>query len=281
MKCMSHQLIAILPPRLRSFIQPEQICTCRNIRFRIDMPVQMQTSSGLRALDTICTAEDMSWIINAASKYSPWSASTAASGYLAAPGGHRIGICGDVIQEQGTVKGIRSPTSICIRVAKEIPGISNRVELQNSLLIIGPPGSGKTTLLRDIIRRIGAENRGAVSVVDERGELFPSVCGKSCFDHGGNADIITGCSKEVGIETVLRSMSPDWIAVDEITAAKDCRALLQAGWCAVKLMATAHAANMNDLQQRPLYRPLVETGLFPAVIVMDAGNSWHMERVGP
>ena len=45
----------------------------------------------------------------------------------------------------------------------------------------GPSGVGKTTLLRDLIRQIGEKQ--CVSVVDERGELFPEGLEPVSYTH--------------------------------------------------------------------------------------------------
>lgn len=78
---------------------------------------------------------------------------------------------------------------------------------------------------------------------------------------------------------LLRTMSPDVVAMDEITAKEDCDALIQAGWCGVKLLATAHAGGKNDLFSRPVYAPLAETGLFDTLIILQTDKSWTMERI--
>ena len=57
---------------------------------------------------------------------------------------------------------------------------------------------------------------------------------------------------------MLRTMGPDFIAVDEITGEADCSGLVQAANCGVRLLATAHASGMQDLRQRMLYQPLLE-----------------------
>ena len=178
------------------------------------------------------------------------------------------------------MRGISLPTSLCIRVARDFENISKTAAgITGSILIIGPPGSGKTTLLRDLIRQKSGSGLGSVSVVDEREELFPLYKGQPCFDAGSCTDILSGCPKSVGIEAVLRSMNPRWIALDEITAQADCEALLHAGWCGVNLLATAHAGSIHDLQSRPVYQPLIHCKLFHTVLVLHRDKSWTTERI--
>jgi stage III sporulation protein AA len=78
---------------------------------------------------------------------------------------------------------------------------------------------------------------------------------------------------------MLRSMGPSCIAVDEITAEEDCKALIQAGWCGVSLLATAHAANKQDLLSRNVYRSIVDCGLFDTLLVMLPDKAWRLERM--
>ena len=198
--------------------------------------------------------EEVNYIVNAASRYSPWCAATAAQGYITAPGGHRIGICGDAVScgddRTGSFQNIRS---LSIRVARDYPGISGKIPAAGkSVLILGAPGWGKTTLLRDLARNVA--NERIVCVVDERGELFPPG---DIFQGGALADVMTGCGKAQGIDMVLRTMGPSSIAVDEITAQADCMDLIQAANCGVRLIATAHGFGLQDLRQRQLYQPLL------------------------
>lgn len=275
MKCAWNEFLSILPPHLRTEVDNLGRETLEELRLRLNRPVEMILSGRSHMLTTKSAIQDIQYVINTASRYSPWSAATASQGYITAPGGHRIGICGDCVVQAGVVNGIRTATSLCIRVARNFVGIGNGAPSQGSLLILGPPGVGKTTLLRDLIRL--RSNMGtAVTVVDERGELFPSG---DIFECGPRTDVLTGCSKFQGVQMALRTMGPKCIAVDEITASEDCQALLSAAWCGVELLATAHATDCKDLKCRTVYQPLVKSDLFTKVIVLSSDKSWHMERM--
>ena len=169
-------------------------------------------------------------------------------------------------------RGIRENSSLCIRVARDFPGIARRAaDAPGSILRLGAPGWGKTTLLRDLIRQIGEKQ--CVSVVDERGELFPEG-----LERGKKTDVLTGCPKSPGIDMVLRTMGPDCIAVDEITAEADARALLRAANCGVRLLATAHGTSAADMRRRSVYRPLAESGVFQTILILRQDKSFRAER---
>lgn len=276
MKCAWQELLSILPVWLTRDVDRLGKESLQELRLRLGGMPELVYKDGSKWLQQAAGREDLNFCINTASRYSPWAAQSMASGYLTAPGGHRIGICGEAVVKAGEMTGYRNVTSLCIRVARDFPGIGKDVAaLRGSILLLGPPGSGKTTLLRDVIRQISQTEH--VAVVDERGELFPV---HAEFEDGRRLDVLTGCDKETGIDRVLRTMGPSCIAVDEITAAKDCDALLQAGWCGVRLLATAHAASVSDLNRRPLYRPLIQQRLFDHIVVLHRDKTWCVERMG-
>ena len=175
--------------------------------------------------------------------------------------------------KDGEITGIREITSLCIRVARDFPGIGGMAAgLRGSMLILGAPGWGKTTLLRDIARQISGKS--TVAVVDERGEIFPSG-----FIRGPRMDVLTGAPKAGGVEMVLRTMGPEWIAVDEITAEEDCRALLQAQGCGVRLLATAHAGSLEEFGIRPVYKALLDNHVFDYLLILRSDKSYRTERI--
>ena len=270
----------LLPTWMRESIDKLGKNTLLELRLRVGSPPELILLKGSFWLDKPVREEDLKFCVNVASRYSPWASATVAKGYITAPGGHRLGLCGDAVMSEGKMTGLRNITSINLRVARDFPGIAQGLRKHiGSVLIIGKPGSGKTTLLRDTIRQRSNEFPGCVAVVDEREEIFPKAENNMCFSVGKHTDVISGCSKKEGIEAVLRSMGPDTIAVDEITADSDCRALMHAGWCGVKLLATAHAGSRQDLLNRPVYRPLIESGLFESLIVLHDDKTWHYERM--
>lgn len=273
MRCAWTELLSILPIWMRSDVDTLGKEDLQEFHLRLGQAPVLRKQTGFANLSGRVSAADLSYVINTASHYSPWTAASMSMGYITASGGHRIGICGDAVVSADKLTGIRNVRSVCIRVARDFPGIAIKAStIKDNILIIGPPGSGKTTFLRDLIRH--KSKADTVCVVDERGEIFPTG-----MYTGVHTDILTGISKPMGLDILTRTMGPKTVAVDEITQEEDAAALLKACFCGVQLIATAHASSAEDLQCRSVYKPLIEQGIFQNLIVLREDKSWHVERM--
>ena len=275
MRCAWEEVLNVLPFRFRSNVDRLGKQQLQELRLRINAPPELVLRNNVLWLEENVTKEDILFCVNAASNYSPWAASTIKQGYLTVQGGHRIGLCGEAVIQDGAVTALREIHSINIRIARDFSGIAvDNPKKLGSTLCIGPPGAGKTTLLRDLARKISMTD--TVCVVDERGELFPLG-----FQRGKRMDVLTGCPKSSGIDIILRSMGPTYIAMDEITAPEDASAMLHAAGCGVQLLATAHAGTLADLRQRPIYRTLMDNRIFQTILVLHKDQRYRVERVVP
>jgi stage III sporulation protein AA len=208
-----------------------------------------------------------------------WQAEMA-SGFLTLPGGHRLGLAGRAVMDGGVLSGIRHIGSFCLRLAREVRGAADSLLRRivdpgsgrvHSTLIASPPRCGKTTVLRDAIRQLsegsaaGATGAMQVSLVDERSEVAGCWQGVPTRDVGPHTDVMDGCLKAAGMLTMLRAMSPDILATDEIGRPEDTPALEEAARGGVTLLATAHAWDLSDLLGRPATRALLRGGHFGRV----------------
>lgn len=270
MMCAWDALLEILPQRMRCEVDRYGSETLQQLYFRLGACPELVLNGKSVWLDTVSTKEDIAFCIQSATRYSPWKAESIKEGYITAPGGHRVGLCGLTLYRNGHAAGLREVTSLCIRVARDYPGIAEQIPSHGSVLILGAPGWGKTTLLRDLIRQRG--EREMVSVADERGELFPDG-----FDTGLRVNILRGCKKGAAMEQLLRTMGPSCLALDEITAEEDCLGLLRAFGCGVTLLATAHAGSYEEYLTRPVYKPLTESMLFQWIVVLHPNKTYSVK----
>ncbi len=178
-------------------------------------------------------------------------------------------------------------SSVNLRIAREKPGVGKGLlprllegRTMKNTLILSPPGNGKTTLLRDLIRQLSDGPQALrVGLVDERGEVAALYHGVPQMNVGTRTDVIDGCLKSVGLLLLLRSMNPNVLAVDEITAPEDVDALTMAANCGVSLLATAHGGDRGDLERRPLYRRLLEQGIFRLLLRIELSGGQRIYRV--
>nr|WP_297172250.1 stage III sporulation protein AB [uncultured Agathobaculum sp.] len=282
--------IACLPParaaQLAMLDRQEQI---EELRLRVGQPPAVKRFGEEAQLNMApVAAEELRDTLSRAARYSVHSyAESLKHGFVTLSGGHRLGVCGTVAEENGQVIGVRGLSSLNLRVARQFGGLDAQIEpwleagAPQSTLLLSPPGFGKTTLLREWVRLVS--DRGyTVAVADERGEIAALADGAPQFQVGRCTDVLEGCSKKQAALMLLKTMSPALLAFDEITAPEDVEAVSLCAHCGTTVLASAHAADVDDLRRRPLYRRLLGLGVFRrAVVIGRKGKEryYRMERL--
>ena len=214
-------------------------------------------------------------------------------GFITINGGHRIGITGKTIIQEDSIKGMKYISYINVRLAHQVKGCADIVipYLVNKsihgiyhTLLISPPKCGKTTLLRDIIRQISSgcshiEGMN-VGVVDERSEIGACYMGVPQNDLGIRTDILDCCPKAKGMMMLIRSMSPQIIAVDEIGSREDLEAIDYVISCGCKLIATVHGSSIEDIKSKPILGELLQNKLFERYVILNnVKQIGHLEEI--
>lgn len=292
---MAEEIIRIFPLHLRPFCKagfkggerPEEI------RMRIGQPLLLYTGS--RELfwndGQQCLSEDITGAYKAKerdfedmlaymSNYSLYAfEEEIRGGFLTIQGGHRIGLAGKTVCEQGIVKTMRQISFLNIRIACEhkgcaddvLPYIRNGVSVYNTLFI-SPPGIGKTTLLRDCIRQLSTGTKGfpghKVGVVDERSEIAACYLGRPQNDLGPRTDVMDCCPKSEGMLLLLRSMSPEIIGVDELGGQADYEAVEAALHCGCHILGTMHGERIEEMKEKPYLRKWLEKVFFERYVFL-------------
>ncbi|MET3195840.1 stage III sporulation protein AA [Bacillus sp. OAE603] len=275
------EVFNVLPTMLKEklILSFSDLNEVEELRIRVSRPVEVIANNHSTFLPYIVTEEDGSQILGKLSQFSIYTIEEELKkGYITIKGGHRVGLAGRVVTENGMVKMIRDISSYNFRIAKEKVGIASPFvkylydgRWKNTMLI-GPPQAGKTTLLRDFARVVsqGDYVRGIkpqkVGIVDERSEIAGSVKGVPQYTFGERIDVLDACPKAEGMMMLVRSMSPHIILVDEIGKKEDVDAILEAIFAGVQLIVTVHGYSLEEIRKRPSLQPLFQNGTFERFI---------------
>ncbi|MBP5167513.1 MAG: stage III sporulation protein AB [Oscillospiraceae bacterium] len=260
----------LLPRRIRDrmlFLDGDLRSRAEEIRLRGGRGASVVTASGTVALDIAVTRADIEETLdNAVCSSMHSAADSIRRGFVTAPGGYRIGICGSVVIKAGEKSGIRNVSSLCIRIPRMCRCADERIIKaagEASLLVASPPAGGKTTLIRDIVRRL-SDGGSRVALVDERGELAAMNEGIPQLDVGKNTDVLENCPKNDAVELLLRSMNPQYIAMDELGGREDMEAVRRASGCGVRLIAGIHCPSREKLAAADM-----PPGIFERVVFIE------------
>lgn len=119
-----------------------------------------------------------------------------------------------------------------------------------------------------------------VGVVDERSEIGACFQGVPQNDLGSHTDILDCCPKAQGMMMLIRSMSPQVVAVDEIGSREDLEALEYVMNCGCRVMATVHGTSLADVRTKPVLGKMVEESWFDRYILLGSqGRAGHVESI--
>jgi len=236
----------------------------------------------------VCSREDLVQTLQIVSRNSLYAfEQELRMGFFTVPGGHRIGLTGQAIMNDGELKALKNIGTMNIRLARAIPESAAQVMPYLlagggrvfSTLLIGPPRCGKTTMLRDIVRQLSSgvprlNFRGVqVGVVDERSELAACRDGIPTADLGPRADVLDGCPKATGMLMLIRSMAPQVVITDELGRKEDAFAVQEALHAGVSVIASVHGRDVEDIKQRPFIGELVRQKFFDRYVVIGVSPS--------
>lgn len=276
-------VMALLPSIYEDKLK-EYICVKMpdELRLTVGQPLQVRSGCEETSIWPVLSQNDLDLVLRAACRQSVYAYNeTVRHGYITIEGGHRIGICGFGVVEKGEVQTIRTVSTVLIRIAKQFLGCADKLLpcISGSTLILGPPGSGKTTLMRDLVRQLSDKRKNRVALADERGELSAGSLGIPQLQVGARTDVMVNVPKADAAMMLLRTMNPQWIAMDEITSVEDISAMEQIAYCGVQVLATAHGKGIEDLTARPLYRKMMTRGIFHTIVVLQQDKTFTVQEI--
>lgn len=297
---VTREVIPYFSPVIKSLLSNAPSSLFNNleeIRLRINNPLILKvgeddftiTKNGEVTRDVdrgyLVTSEDIYRLIASISDNSLYAFSEEIRrGFITIPGGHRVGLAGQVLVENYDVKNITNFSGICFRIAREVrdcgltlfESIYNKKGQVNNTLIISPPRCGKTTILRDLARLLATGNRAIspknVVIVDERSELAGSYIGVPQLDVGIRTDVLDACPKALGMIMAIRSLSPQVIITDEIGSLADIEAINDCINAGVAVISSVHALNLEEVKARPLLAKLINNKAFKLGVILSRKN---------
>lgn len=259
-------MVMYLPKEMRQSVDRNTVQNAEEIRLRVGQPLEIvMGDEGIKRYERITLAQ-MRECLNYLTGYSPYALEEEMrQGFFTIEGGHRVGISGHASyhgqRKEAVTDCVSNIGAVNIRVAHEVKGCAKdivpwikRGDGWYHTILFSGPGVGKTTCLRDLIRILssgeGLQRDYKVGVVDERSEIAACLRGVPQNDLGPRCDVLDNCPKSVGMRMLLRSMSPEILAVDELGDTEDFEAAKEAMNSGVYVLATMHAGSVTEIKQK-------------------------------
>lgn len=274
------EVLKYFPRKISSLIY-DKLLDAEEIRLRQAKPIIIKKSNISIVIDYNVSSEEIIDCLQRICEYSIYSYQNQISqGFITVMGGHRIGITGSCVFENGNIINIKYINSLNFRIARQVygacknvlPKIINGNTIFNTI-IVSPPGYGKTTILKDVIRNLSSGIDGFnaldVGVVDERGEIAALFKGKCQNDLGLRVDVLENVTKSIGIKMLVRTMAPKVVVADEIGCKEDIDAINYAFCSGVKGLFTAHGNSYDEFVKNPIMKEILELKIIEKLIFLD------------
>lgn len=284
-EALEKEIYPYLASNLRSYLKeiPNLLLDeVQEVRLRVKKPLVLVLGQGDYLSDYLVQEEDLEKTLQLMSRSSLYALEEELkNGYLTLPGGHRVGVVGKGVLDQGRIRTLKNISGFNIRISQEIRGAADKIlpylvnfsqqEVYHTL-VISPPQGGKTTLLRDIARQLSdgfANFPGLkIGIVDERSEIAACYEGIPQRDVGLRTDILDACPKAEGMMLLVRSMSPQVIITDEVGRMEDIEAMEEAINSGVKIITSVHGSSLMDLEKRPSLSRILSRKIFERLIFL-------------
>lgn len=273
------ELKQVLPKSLYPYLPEHFADGLEEIRIRVGQIAELVYGDYSCVRLKKITEDEITEMLNYLSDYSPYAVEEELrQGFITIRGGHRVGVAGRTNREtrssaygaDACVSRMVDIGAFNIRVAHEVKGCAEtllpyvRENGIHNMFLAAEPGMGKTTVLRDLIRLLSAGDEThtglKVGVVDERSEIAACYCGIPQNDLGPRTDVLDNCPKQKGMQMLLRTMSPQVIAIDELGAREEFDSVYEILYSGCHLLATVHANRVAELPDKPYMKELMETG---------------------
>ena len=237
----------VLAASIREIFQAGELFTDRlqEIRMRIGQPLILLEDGEEKipvdgnGREHVVTKEEIRETLEYISHYSLYAYEyEMKQGFLTIEGGHRVGISGKAIIENDHIKNMQFISSINLRISHEVLGCADQV-----------------------LPYITA-NRQLCHT------LIISYMGVAQNHLGMRTDILDCCPKAEGMIMLIRSMSPQVIAVDEIGTPEEVHAIEYAMHCGCKMLASVHGESMEEIRKRPVLDQMVRQRRFERYVIL-------------